>query len=546
MLDPRRTAEELVNLCATVPGFEWGAIGAHNALRLAGTALTNAGTASFGFKLAFFALADHPLDSELIKLCAALGRNNAPPLARFAQALLKFCATSDKTLPSLSGNDFTELRKEIVPELRGESAIFRLGQTFEWCVNHDPDGECLEEVMRIMPPLLEEDADQTLRARLRAGFALARREPDEALRLLDSAPMPGFENWLNLRRADCLARLERLNEAAGLLWPLWQSMPTHPNLILALHNLHFGAPLRELPKEMPLPPILLYSWNKRDILADTLRSLLNTEAAGAPVFVLDNGSTDGTADMLQNMAENFQGGMRIISLPVNIGAPPARNWLLALPELRAFERVVFLDDDLVLPKGWLAALLAVARANPSAGNIGCAITDHTPPYAVQAADFFSLPPQMGQRSFVDLEEKFLIHCAAAGGRENLLLRHVRPCLSVSGCCHMIKMDALKSCGAFDIRFNPSQFDDLERDLRLALRKIPVMYTGNFPVRHVQHSSLKQAVSRARSAHIFGNKIKLEFLYSEGQAREMREFTQSMARQDLLRKCTQLAGTNPNL
>lgn len=210
--------------------------------------------------------------------------------------------------------------------------------------------------------------------------------------------------------------------------------------------------------------------------------------------------------------------------------------------MRAHERVVFLDDDVVLDHGWLNGLLSIAEHHPAAAVVGCRITDSTPPHAVQCADFFALPPELGQRSFADLDEQVFIHGNAGGSTDTLLTAYARPCLSVSGCCHLLDRGALDACGHFDIRFTPSQFDDLEHDLRTVLSGREVWYTGNVRVRHVQHSSLRQATDPAKNAHIFGNRIKLEHLYPAPRMREARETSALAARRDLLRKATRLAGT----
>lgn len=354
------------------------------------------------------------------------------------------------------------------------------------------------------------------------------------------APHTPFAQWYTAQRAALLRNAGQTHAAAATLRPLWKAMPWHPDMALALHDL--CNPLTPQPAHMPPPAVLLYSWNKCDVLADTLSSLRATISSDVPVHVLDNGSTDGTGDMLAAVAGNWGAPLDVVTLPVNIGAPAARNWLLSLEAVRRNERVVFLDDDVLLDAGWLQGLLAVSAARPKASVIGCRITDSTPPYAVQCADFFALPPGMGQRSFSDLDEQIFIHCNAAGSLDTLFTARTRPCLSVSGCCHLITMRDVARCGAFDVRFTPSQFDDLERDIRSTLAGGEVWYAGQVRVRHVQHSSLRQATSRAKSAHIFGNKIKLEHLYQAPRMREARERTAIAARHDLMRKITQLGET----
>lgn len=461
--------------------------------------------------------------------------------------------------------------------------LFWLARGVEWCVRHEnsvvastngtahvtspalpvADDATLETLLRaaLSTPLA---LPETVARRLRAEWAVRRLDTAEALRRLeqlaeqDAAPTGAspFAPWYALRRAELLVRLDRsvgpdqpnrpdqsnrpghASDAAALLLPLWREAPYHPNLTLALHDLLY--PLPAPPADMAPPAILLYTWNKRDLAAQTLRSLRTAGFRGAPVFALDNGSQDGTEDMFRAMAADWGSPFSVVRLPVNVGAPAARNWLLSLPEVRQRDHAVFLDDDVLLNPGWLDDLLAVAYARPGWGAIGCAVTDHTPPHTLQCADFFALPPEMGTRSFADLDEHWHIHGNSAGSADTLLTAYTRPCLSVSGCCHMVSMTSVQQVGAFDVRFTPSQFDDLERDIRCTLAGLPVWYAGTVRVRHMQHSSLRQATSRARSAHIFGNRIKLEHLHPANKARQAREASAALARQDLLRKAAALA------
>ena len=101
------------------------------------------------------------------------------------------------------------------------------------------------------------------------------------------------------------------------------------------------------------------------------------------------------------------------------------------------------------------------------------------------------------------------------------------------------MRAVEEIGAFDVRFNPSQFDDLERDLRLGRRGWEVYFHGPLTVRHMQHSSLRQAMTVRQQAHIMGNRLKLEYLFTAKEAAELRQKTRQRIEEDLLRKCAAL-------
>lgn len=530
-LHPQHLAQEMQALCQDIPDWPYGAIGIANSLRLIATALRqpHGNAARAGRELALFAWGEYPLNEQLLHIVRHLymrqsGRQSGqPPLS-----------------PSLSP-DVTALLDFLAPPKLAQSSGHQSANRQN---AHNPSAS-----NRHLPRLLE--------ARLHAQECLltdpASADSLHALRALQELLPPSAAGeahplslWLGTALAQYHCLHHEFSAARAALWPVWARCPCHPNVLLALYEL--AVPTIPEPAQGPIPgpppALLLYSWNKAAVLAQTLQSLRATELGGAPLFVLNNGSSDDTAALLSAQQDLWGEQLRCLTLPVNIGAPAARNWLLSLPEVRAHEDVVFLDDDLLLDPDWLTNLRRVAAAHPQADTIGCRIVGHEAPHTTQCADFFLLPPEGCTVSFADLQEHMHLHCAAMGSTQPLFSRYTRPCLSVSGCCHWLRTRSLDSIGPFDVRFSPSQFDDAERDLRTLLCGGTVLYTGLVQVRHVQHSSLNQAHDRAKTAHIFGNKIKLEFLYDAPKAERLRLHTEQLARQDLVRKATRLAALYP--
>ncbi|MDX1509754.1 MAG: glycosyltransferase family 2 protein [Nitriliruptorales bacterium] len=76
------------------------------------------------------------------------------------------------------------------------------------------------------------------------------------------------------------------------------------------------------------------------------------------VIVVDDGSTDGTADALARLAASSPLNMSIISLPTNAGPAAARNEGVRAARGRF---IAFTDDDCRPASGWLAAGLRAFR-----------------------------------------------------------------------------------------------------------------------------------------------------------------------------------------
>ena len=103
---------------------------------------------------------------------------------------------------------------------------------------------------------------------------------------------------------------------------------------------------------------VLTSWNRREVVRENLVSLLAQSVPFGAIIVVDNHSTDGTAEML---AKDFPGVTAIVMPDSNHGACETFNLGFARV---ATEFTAILDDDIVLPKDWLERLLAKFATEP--------------------------------------------------------------------------------------------------------------------------------------------------------------------------------------
>lgn len=96
---------------------------------------------------------------------------------------------------------------------------------------------------------------------------------------------------------------------------------------------------------------IVINYNARERVLATLASLLGQGTALASVTVVDNGSTDGSAEAI---AERFP-MVQVMALGENRGLPAARNAGLAAATA---ERVVLVDADLLFEAGTIGRMLA--------------------------------------------------------------------------------------------------------------------------------------------------------------------------------------------
>lgn len=370
-----------------------------------------------------------------------------------------------------------------------------------------------------------------VRSRFAAQAHLARGDAHSALASLNAASVLACPAGDAVLRAECLLRMDRGDEAAHALRQGLRQSPWRVTQWLRLFDLVSGA-AKAL---APLPggvAILLYTFNKARELDETLASLAASDLGEAQLWVLDNGCTDETPRVLSDWQARLGERLTVLRLPVNIGAPAARNWLLSLPAVRAFPYLVFLDDDVTLPSDWLRRLGGACLAYPEASVCGCRVVDDAGPLVVQSVDLSPLYPK-SQDQLLALPSLHL-------GQPDLgQFCYLRPCVSVTGCCHLLREADIDKTGGFDIRFSPSQYDDFERDLRLGLSGGYAVYQGHLAVRHKRRSGALAERSAADIGNATGNTHKLLTKHSAEDLLRVREQGEAFLEADVLGKMERL-------
>jgi len=110
----------------------------------------------------------------------------------------------------------------------------------------------------------------------------------------------------------------------------------------------------------PAVSVVIPLYNKRDEVGPTLRSVMAQTCSPAEIIVVDDGSTDGSAEVVRAVGSPL---VRLLSQP-NAGVSVARNRGVA--EARG-EYIAFLDADDLWEPGYLAEIAALIREFPGCG-----------------------------------------------------------------------------------------------------------------------------------------------------------------------------------
>ena len=286
--------------------------------------------------------------------------------------------------------------------------------------------------------------------------------------------------------------------------------------------------------------ILLFTYNKAAELDITLQSLLNSNLGQSVIHVLNNASTDHTEEVLSKYQQKAgEHRLKYFSLPVNIGAPAARNWLLSLTQVKESDWILFMDDDATVAHDWLENLgQAVARYS-DAGVWGCRVLDAHSPHLMQSVDLHlksAQPVAEGQSSWQKRFELSDLHhqCLDFGQ-----FSYVRPCISVTGCCHLFKAEDLLDSQGFDLRFSPTQYDDVEFDIRNALNDKYAVYQGHAEIRHMKKSGKASIKSTADYTNSYANLYKLHHKYTQDEYNRLMEQEAEILAEDFFYKAKEV-------
>ena len=112
--------------------------------------------------------------------------------------------------------------------------------------------------------------------------------------------------------------------------------------------------------------IIVPTYNRKDELEELLPSLVKQKCSSDfEVILVDDGSTDGTRDLLKSLAKKWNGRLRYFEQN-RAGPGAARN--LGIKHAHG-EILTFVDSDCIAPSGWLDTLTSVF-ANPIVGAAG--------------------------------------------------------------------------------------------------------------------------------------------------------------------------------
>ncbi len=227
--------------------------------------------------------------------------------------------------------------------------------------------------------------------------------------------------------------------------------------------------------ESPLISVIVVNWNRSALLRACLQSLERQEGVRLEVIVVDNGSEDGSPEMV---AREFGGFTRLIRNADNRGFCAANNQGI---QTARGTFVALLNNDAEAEPGWLRALLRAFDAGPDIGMAASKIVTYEDPGRIDKAGHLIYPDGQNRGR-------------GTGEPDDGRYDRSEEVLWPDGCAAMYRKKMLDQIGGFDEDFF-AYGDDAELGLRARIAGWRCLYMPDAVVRHHRGSTLGLASSR---------------------------------------------------
>jgi GT2 family glycosyltransferase len=224
--------------------------------------------------------------------------------------------------------------------------------------------------------------------------------------------------------------------------------------------------------------VIVLSWNGARYLPGCLDALLAQQGAEANLLVVDNGSTDGSADLVR---ERYP-AVRLVENGRNLGFSAGMNVGMRLlrDSAKPPDVVVLLNQDTLVAPDWLHNILLPFQQDERIGAVGCKIY-YPDGRTLQHAGAWLESARAVSHHY--------------GYRELDQGQHDRPrsVEYVTGAAMALRMRALDEVCLFDEGYSPAYFEEIDLCWRLRRAGYLVHYAPSASLRHDESSSIADPV-----------------------------------------------------
>ena len=232
--------------------------------------------------------------------------------------------------------------------------------------------------------------------------------------------------------------------------------------------------------------VIVVNWNAKGLLEKCLASLVSQLEQPDEVLVVDNGSTDGSTDLVRRRYPRVQ----MLALADNVGFARANN--LGIQSARG-DYIALLNNDAEADPSWLGEMIAVLRANQGVGFCASKMLLWGQPSVADACgDFYTAEGVAGK----------IGHMLPAQSYDR-----PRQVFGASAGAAMYRREMLDDIGLFDEDFFMVH-EDTDLSFRAQLGGYKCLYVPTATVYH----RLSATIGRESDIHTYYGKRNIEFVY----------------------------------
>lgn len=193
---------------------------------------------------------------------------------------------------------------------------------------------------------------------------------------------------------------------------------------------------------------VVLNWNGKNVISDCLDSLLAQTYPLREIIVIDNGSGDGSLEMIR---QRYSGNIRIIQNSENLGFAEGCN--IGIRAARG-EFIALINSDAALHAEWMNEMARVMRVSEKIGMCASKIYFWEKKETLEntgqtiSRDGFGLTRGRLEKDFGQYDSRHAVLCP-------------------SGCAGLYRRSMLEECGLFDQKFF-AYADDIDIGLRARL------------------------------------------------------------------------------
>jgi len=239
---------------------------------------------------------------------------------------------------------------------------------------------------------------------------------------------------------------------------------------------------------------VILTWNSQKYIRNCLSSVMSLDNIEKEVFVVENGSTDSTMEILKEFD-----GINVIKLDKNIGTTRSRN--IAIKQRnREFEFLCVLDSDTVVNEAAFDDMIDILRSDDSFGLAGPEMKNASGEHQITAKKFptaliklfKACPVRRIHDKGVELERYDFDE-----GRRFHIVDHV------ISACWLVKNTVVEKVGMLDERIHYAP-EDNDYCMRVWKSGYKVVYCPENGIIHdTQRISKKKLISYTNFTHILG-------------------------------------------